>query len=267
MTTKRSRSFALFALPLLGAWAGFQGGLGYQDTPKIRGWHVHDGERPQPVIVAPGKGPGAAPSDATILFDGSSLEAWKGRKGDAAWKIQDGAMEVTRGSGKISTREDFGDCQLHIEWRTPAEVRGKGQGRGNSGVFFLDQYEVQVLDSHGNKTYPDGQAAAMYGQYPPRVNASRGPGEWQVYDAVFEAPRFGDDGELEQPAYLTLFHNGVCVHNRQAYDGPTAHKRLAKYGARRAEGPVRGPISLQDHGNPVQYRNIWIRPLRDYDAK
>lgn len=241
-------------------------GLGYQDTPKVRGWHVHDGSRPQPPIVTPSDKPGGAPSDATVLFDGTSFDAWRGRKGEVTWKIVDDAMEVTRGGGDIRTKASFGDCQLHLEWRTPSEVKGKGQGRGNSGVFFCGSFEVQVLDSFGNKTYPDGQAGAMYGQWPPRVNASRGPGVWQSYDIVFEAPRFRDDGSLKSPAYVTVFHNGVCLHHRQAYDGTTSWRRAAKYGKRKGGGVQRGPIRLQDHGNPTRFRNIWVRELGRYDA-
>ncbi len=245
-------------------------GLGYQDTPLVRGYHVHDGQRPQPPIVRPAPSVGGAPSDATVLFDGTSLEAWKGAKGDAAWKLIDGAaLEVVRGAGAIQTREHFGDCQLHLEWRTPAPGRGKGQGRSNSGVFFCGRYEVQVLDSYENQTYPDGQAAAMYGQWPPRVNASREPGAWQSYDIVFEAPRYDAKGANLSPAFVTVFHNGVCVHHRQAFDGPTAHRSAARYGKPPrvdASGQEVGPLSLQDHGDPVAFRNIWVRPLPGYDA-
>ena len=234
--------------------------VGYDDTPVLPDskWRVHDGERPQPRVVDPGTAE-APPSDAVVLFDGSDLAAWAGRDGDARWQVEDGYMEVN-GSGSIRTRESFGDCQLHIEWAAPAEVSSGSQGRGNSGVFLMGRYEVQVLDSYQNRTYPDGQAAALYGQSPPLVNACRPPGEWQSYDIVFEAPRF-EGGELVEPAYATVIHNGVVVHHRKALLGATTHRRVAAYSPHGAEGP----IELQDHGNPVRFRNIWVRPLGGYD--
>ena len=235
----------------------FQDGkLGYSDTPMIPGtsWHVHDGERPQPRIVEPGRS-SAAPSDAIVLFDGSGLDEWHG-----AWKIADGYMEVN-GKGSIRTKRSFGDCQLHLEFATPGEVHGDGQHRGNSGVFFMDRFEVQILDSFGNQTYPDGQCASMYGQCPPLVNASRGPGEWQVYEMVFKAPRY-EGKELVRPASLTLFHNGVCVQAEREFIGSTDHRKVAKYSGT----DTTGPIGLQDHGNPMRFRNIWVRPLGEYDG-
>jgi hypothetical protein len=244
---------------------------GYTDTPFLPGshWRVHDAARPHPRIIAPGTDSnaqfaGRAPSDAIVLFDGKDLSRWhgddKGKPVDPKWKVENGWVEIVPRSGSMITKEDFGDCQLHIEWATPATVKGNSQNRGNSGVLLMSRYEVQVLDSYGNVTYADGQAAAMYGQYPPLVNASRGPGEWQTYDIVFEAPRF--EGEkLVRPAYLTLFHNGVLVHNRQAFIGQTGHRVLAKYTPHQPEGP----ILLQDHGTPVRYRNIWIRRPGNYD--
>lgn len=233
---------------------------GYTDTPRLpdQEWRVHDASRPHPpVVTPPAAGPaGSAPSDAVVLFDGTDLGAWVGRGGEeAAWTVEGGAM-VVNGTGDIRTRRAFGDCQLHVEWATPAEVRGEGQGRGNSGVFLMGMYEVQVLDSHDNVTYADGQAASMYGQFPPLVNASRPPGQWQTYDIVFRAPRFAD-GELQSPATLTLFHNGVLVHDHRAFLGPTRHRSLPKY-SKHAE---KLPIALQDHGNPVRFRNIWVREL------
>ena len=235
---------------------------GYSDTPMIPGsqWRVHDNTRPYPSTVRPGEG-SKAPSDATVLFDGSSLDSWTGRGGEAAWKLlETGAMQVN-GTGDIQTRAEFGDVQLHLEWRTPAEVKGSSQGRGNSGVFLMGRYEVQILDSYDNPSYPDGQAAALYGQTPPLVNACRGPGEWQSYDILFRAPRFADDGSLQSPAYVTVLHNGVCVHHHKALLGPTSHKRAPQYRAHGAKGPIR----LQDHGNPMEFRNLWARELGAYD--
>lgn len=240
--------------------------VGYSDGPRIPDskWRVHDGERPQPRVVTPGttstdSTPGKPPSDAIVLFDGKDLSQWTGKDGKAQWQVADGCA-VVNGTGDIQTRAEFGDCQLHIEWASPREVKGDSQGRGNSGVFLMGRYEVQVLDSHGNATYPDGQAGALYGQSPPLVNASRGPGEWQTYDIVFRAPRF--DGEkLVAPAMVTVIHNGVVVHHGFEILGTSTHRRLAKY---EPHGP-RGPIRLQDHGNPVRYRNVWVRELRGYD--
>jgi hypothetical protein len=247
--------------------------LGYKDTPMLPGgkWHVHDGDRPQPAVITPGTSstqelPGRPPSDAVVLFDGTDLSKWVARDGKpAGWKVEDGAMVIPArgetGSGLIKTKDEFGDFQLHLEWATPLPARGRDQGRGNSGVEIFSRYEVQVLDSYENLTYPDGQAAAIYGQYPPLVNASRPPGQWQTYDIIFNAPRFAADGKLESPAYLTVFHNGVLVHNHTAVLGGVAFRGQPKYTPHAA----RGPIQLQDHGNPVRYRNIWIRELKDYD--
>lgn len=231
--------------------------VGYSDTPHLPGgeWRVHDIARPVPAVVTPGPTLGAAPSDAVVLFDGSGLEHWKSGGGEARWKLVDGAMEVN-GTGPIETREAFGDCQVHVEWASPAEVKGASQGRGNSGLFLMGRYEIQVLDSYENRTYADGQAAALYGQQPPLVNTCRPPGEWQAYDIVFRAPRF-EDGELASPARVTIFHNGVLVHDGVELIGGTTHRAVAKYAPHAAEGPLR----LQDHGNPTRYRNIWVRRL------
>jgi len=251
------------------AWmAQAQEHLGYSDTPLLPGgrWHVHDGQRPQPPIVTPGTPstpdqPGQPPSDAIVLFDGTDLSKWHdGHGGPARWKVEDGAMVIPPGGGTIFTRDEFGDCQLHLEWATPSPPRGGGQGRGNSGVFLMGRYEIQILDSFQNRTYPDGQAAAIYGQYPPLVNACRPPGEWQSFDGIFTAPRFRE-GQVETPAYLTLFHNGVVVHNHTAILGGATHRALPVY---TPHGP-RGPIGLQDHGFPLRFRNIWVRELKDYD--
>jgi len=229
--------------------------LGYQNTPLIPGtkWHVHDGLRPQPDIVTPKPlaGPVPPPPGAIVLFDGKDLSKWKNKN----WKLKDGYMQAAKGT-QISV-DTFGDMQLHIEWATPKVVKGVGQGRGNSGVFPMGKYEIQVLDSYNNQTYPDGQAAAVYGQYPPLLNASRPPGEWQTYDITFIAPRF-KDGKLVSPARVTVIHNGILVQDNVRIMGLATHKRVAKYAP---HAPV-GPISLQDHGNPVRFRNIWVKPLK-----
>lgn len=231
-----------------------------------RDWAIHDERRPQPRVVDPGTAStaetaGRAPADAIVLFDGKDLSQWRSQKNDApaAWKVENGYMEVVAGSGGIQTAAGFGDCQLHAEWATPAAAVGDGQHRGNSGVFLMGQYEVQVLDSFNNTTYPDGQAAALFGQYPPLVNASRPPGEWQTYDIVFRAPRFAADGRLLRPARVTVLHNGVLVQDARELTGPTAHKARPAYKPHAAKLPV----GLQDHDHPVRFRNIWIRELAE----
>lgn len=236
--------------------------IGYSDTPVIPGqkWRVHDIDRPRPRVVTPASEPGSPPSDAIILFDGKDLSKWQTENGgDARWKVENGYVEIMRRTGNIVTRDKFGDVQLHIEWASPAEAAGASQGRGNSGVLLMKRYEVQVLDSHDNVTYADGQAGALYGQWPPLVNASRKPSEWQTYDIVFEAPRF-DGGKLIKPVTMTVFHNGIVVHNRQEMLGPAVHRVLPKYEAHGDES-----LMLQDHGNPVRFRNIWVRKLTKYD--
>lgn len=229
---------------------------GYTDTPFLPGgqWRVHDAQRPPPPIVR-SESNASAPSDAVVLFDGSDLSAWTSGGDDARWAIVDGAAQVN-GTGDIETREHFGDIQLHIEWATPSDTSSQSQGRGNSGVFLMGRYEVQVLDSFENRTYADGQAASMYGQYPPSVNVCRAPGLWQSYDILFRAPRFDGD-DLLSPAQLTVLHNGVVVHLAREFLGKTSHKKLASYESH----PATGPIKLQDHGNPVRFRNIWVRRL------
>ena len=232
--------------------------LGYQDTPIIPGtkWHVHDGLRPQPVVVTPAPVPAPAPppSDAIVVFDGTNLDGFKNKK----WKLENGYMEAVRRSGTQSTVQEFeGDLQIHLEFATPAEVKGNGQGRGNSGVFIMGKYEVQVLDNYENQTYPDGQCAAIYAQTPPMVNACRKPGEWQTYDIIWQAPVF-EDGKLVREAYVTVIQNGVVVQAHTKLTGGATHKRIAKY----SPHPNKGPINLQDHGNPVRYRNIWVRELK-----
>lgn len=237
---------------------------GYQDTPMLPGnkWHVHDSARPEAPVITPGtfstqETPGKAPSDATVLFDGTNLDKWEYTNGKPAdWKVENGYMEV-RG-GQIRTKDKFGDCQLHIEWSAPNPPKGDSQGRGNSGIFLMGRYELQVLDSYQNPTYADGAAAGIYGQYPPQVNATLPPGQWNIYDVIWEAPRF-KDGKVETPAYITVLHNGVLVHNHTALLGSTGHRTLAQY----SPHDLTGALELQDHGNPVHYRNIWIRPIKN----
>ncbi len=229
-------------------------------TAELQKWRIHDETRPMPPVVDPGPAgpPAPVPSDAIVLFGGQDLSAWTNAKGaPAAWLVRDGYMEVVKDTGSIRTKQGFGDCQLHVEWATPTPGVGSGQDRGNSGVFLMDTYEVQVLDSYNSKTYADGMAAAIYGQYPPLVNASRGPGEWQTYDIVFHAPRFDANGALVAPARMTVIHNGVLVQDNETLTGPTAHKARPPY---KAHLPAM-PLSLQDHGHPVRYRNIWLREL------
>jgi hypothetical protein len=205
--------------------------------------------------------PAVPPSDARVLFDGTSLDGWLNGDGEpAGWKLEDGYMEVVPGSGNISSKEAFGSCHLHVEFASPAEVQGDSQGRGNSGVFLMSTYEIQVLDNYNNPTYADGSCGGIYGQWPPLVNACRKPGEWQVYDAVWVAPVFDGD-DLVSPARLTLFHNGVLVHHDKTLNGPTCHRTTAGYTAH----PAEMPLMLQDHGDLVRYRSVWYRPLTDYD--
>lgn len=236
-------------------------GLVMAQTPSR--WRAHEMGRPRPPVVTPGASmlPAAPPSDALVLFDGRNFDAWQGEDGGAPrWTLGDGYFETVGGAGMLVTKQAFGDVQLHIEWSAPLPVVGRGQGRGNSGVFFMGQYEVQVLDSYQNDTYPDGQAAALYGQYPPMVNAMRPPGEWNSYDIVFRRPRFDPTGALVQPARLTVFHNGVLVQDAAELLGPTLWLQYTPY----ASHPDRLPLSLQDHGNPVRFRNIWLRELPEF---
>lgn len=205
-----------------------------------------------PPIITPGDKDSDPPSDAIVLFDGTDLSKWNNSEN---WKVEDGV--AYSGKGKIVTKEEFGDCQLHIEWTAPVPPKGSGQGRGNSGVFFMDRYEIQVLDSYDNETYHDGQAGAIYKQTPPAVNAMRPPTQWNTYDLFWTAPRFDDDGELVSPAYITAVHNGVLILNHFELLGDTPYHRPPKYIPHEATGP----ISLQDHGNPVGFRNIWVRPF------
>lgn len=207
-------------------------------------------EWPEPPVVTPGAVTAAPPSDAIVLFDGKDLSAWRGAE---KWKVEDGVAIV--GSGMIETKQAFGDCQLHVEWSSPLPAKGKGQGRGNSGIYMMGLYEVQVLDSFQNETYFDGQAGAIYKQSPPMVNATLPPGKWNTYDIIFTAPRFAANGTLKSPAYMTVLHNGVLLHNHFELIGKTKWHAPASY----KPHAEKLPIKLQDHGNPVRYRNIWVR--------
>jgi hypothetical protein len=244
--------------------------VGYDDTPILPGtdWHVHDGHRPQPPIVTPGEmcsddilvGP---PSDAVVLFDGTDLSGWVSTAtGEpAAWDVQDGYMQVALKTGYIETKEHFGDCQLHVEFACPEEVKGDSQGRGNSGVFLMGEYEIQVLDCFDNPTYPDGTVGGIYGQFPPLANACRKPGQWQTDDIIWAGPRF-DGEELVRPAFVTVILNGILLHYRKELLGVTSHRVLTEYSVHAEVGPLK----LQDHGDLVRFRNIWYRPLAEYDA-
>lgn len=260
----------LSSVPLAALAAGLvYAAEGYTDTPKQPNgkWHVHDPNRPQPPVVKPGEQfsqKADAPSDATVLFNGKDFSKWTSANGgEVKWKIQDDYMEVTPKSGVIRTKDEFGDFQLHLEFATPEKVEGKGQGRGNNGVNIFGQYEIQILDSYQNETYADGGAGSMYGQYPPMVNASRPPGEWQTYDIIFEGPRWDDSGKNTRKATVTVLHNGVIIHNKTEFFGRTGHRNFGNYDK---PGRTKGPIELYEHGNPVRFRNIWIRELKGYDS-
>lgn len=229
---------------------------------------VHDMSRPRPAVVRPPEKVGEPPADAIVLFGGDEpdLSRWqKGNGDDAAWMVVDDYMVVPKKAGSIRTRQTFGNCQLHIEWRTPEGVPSEitDQKRSNSGVFLMGPYEVQILDSYTddnyatNKTYADGQAGALYGQHPPMVNVCRPAGQWQSYDIAFMRPLFDENGKCVRKARITVFHNGVCIHNNLEIEGRTSHKRKARY----SPHPDEGPIQLQDHGNPMRFRNIWVRRL------
>jgi hypothetical protein len=228
-----------------------------QSTPPCA-QHARDCPKPPVINAVPLRAPVSPPSDAIVLFDGSSLDAWRSGDGSPArWRVKGGYLEVVPGTGTLATARGFGDVQLHVEWAAPAPPKGEDQNRGNSGVFLMGRYEVQVLDSYGSLTYPDGQAGALYGQYPPLVNASLPPGEWQSYDIVFHRPRFDQDGKLLEPAIVTVFHNGVLIQNGVVLTGPTGHTTRPPYQAH----PDRLPLTLQDHEHPVRFRNIWLREL------
>jgi len=268
-------TLVLLALALAltaGAQQPTPGDLGFKDTPMLPGlpWHVHDPDRPHPPAVVPSSTPGGPPSDAIVLFAGKDLSHWVQhlKEGnveklvDPTWKVGDGYFEVGARTGGLFTREKFGDCQLHVEWSSPTEVKGTSQGRGNSGVLLMSRYEIQVLDMYQNPTYADGQAGAIYGQWPPLANPVRKPGEWNTYDILFDAPRF-DGQKLVRPAFVTVLYNGVMVHHHKELMGPMVYRQVAHYTAHGAEEP----LMLQDHNNPVRYRNIWIRRLKSYDPE
>lgn len=239
----------------------------YKLNPKLpSGWRVHDMDRPAPPVVTPGATAAESPSDAIILFNGSDLSEWTGSvstnrkskynpEGEALWKVENGYMEITP-TGDLVSRKSFGDCQIHLEWAAPVPPKGTSQGRGNSGIKLMGQYEVQILDCYENVSYADGMTGALYGQHPPLANACRKPGEWQTYDVLFTAPRFDGD-DVVSPAYVTVIHNGVLLQNHAAYLGPSKHKKLPVYKAHEEKAP----IVLQDHNNPIRFRNIWVREL------
>ncbi|MCX6620692.1 MAG: DUF1080 domain-containing protein [Acidobacteria bacterium] len=229
-------------------------------TTPVLSWKTGDRSRPLPPKVTAGGQPGQAPSDAVVLFNGKDLSAWQQKQGGgpAKWRVVDGHFETALHTGDIVTRQAFGDCQLHVEWSSPTPTRGTDQGPGNSGVYLKSLYEIQILDSYENKTYADGQAAAIYCQYPPLANASRRPGEWQTYDIVFHDARFSPSGELLSLATVTLFHNGVLAQDHVSLTGPSDYMKRPPYRSH----ADKLPLLLQDHDQPVRFRNVWIRELK-----
>src|SRR2546423_3296158 len=238
---------------LIGSLLFISGAYAQQGDPKATEvWE------PIPRIVEPGKTNDQPPADALVLFNGKDLSEWLSKDGSPAkWKVEGNTMTVAKGTGEIHTKKPFGDCQLHIEWRSPEKVEGEGQGRGNSGICFMGRYELQVLDSYQNRTYSNGQAGSIYKQHIPLVNVSKKPGEWQSYDVVFTAPRFNADGTVRSSARITVFQNGVLVQNNVEIKGGTAYIGTPVY----TKHGDKEPLALQDHGNPVSYRDIWIREL------
>lgn len=232
---------------------------GYSDTPVLPGqsWKVHDIARPRPAVVTPGPRPTDPPSDAVVLFNGRDLSAWN----PSRWKVENGYVECA-GGGDLVSRQKFGDAQYHLEWSAPTVIDGDSQWRGNSGVLIMGRYEIQVLDSWDNPTYADGQAGSIYGQWPPMVNPCRRPGEWNVYDIFWQAPRF-EGSKLVRPAYVTVVFNGVLVHHHQEVIGQMAHRTVRPY---EPHGPEES-LSLQDHDTKPRYRNIWVRPIKGYDQR
>ena len=226
--------------------------VGYKDTPILPwcGYHVHDPDRPPPRRVRPGTAD-SVPSDSLVLFDGTNLSQWR----DSQWKVEDG--EIVAGPGSLTTKDSFGDCQLHLEWQAPNPPVGDDWDHGNNGVLLMGLFEIQIFDTYTTPLYPDGQAASVYGQTPPMVNVCLPPGQWQIYDIIFYAPVFRD-GKLVRPARVTMLHNGVLVHHNQEIYGPTGHRILARY-----DHPIapKLPLTLSGHNNPVRFRNLWLRPL------
>ena len=258
---KLVKTACVVAIGTLAAMALAEGNGPQQPWSK---WRVHDMDRPMAPVVTPGEPStqektGKAPSDAIVLFDGTNLDAWVAINGQPApWKLEEGSMVTVKTD--IQTKQEFGDVQLHVEWMEPP-AKGDSQGRGNSGVFLMGQFEIQVLDNYNNKTYADGACSSVYGQYPPQVNACRPPGQWQTYDIVFHHPRF-KDGKLEEPAYATVLQNGVLTQDHQRIEGPTSHMHVDNYNGFTRD---KGPLKLQFHGNALRYRNIWVRPLEALD--
>jgi hypothetical protein len=236
------------------------GGSAYA-AERVLKYPIHDETRAVPAVVTPGEKPGDAPSDAIILFNGKSTDEWVADNGGGPikWAIEDGAFVSVKGAGYARTKREFGSCQLHVEFAEPTPPSGNSQGRGNSGVFLMGTYELQVLDSYDNKTYADGQCGSVYGQNPPLVNACRKPGEWQTYDIVFHRPIFEKDGKVAKPAFITVLHNGVLVQDHFEIWGGTGHHIVGTYHAH----ADKMPLKLQDHGNPVKFRNIWVREIAD----
>ena len=262
MTARIGRFVRLLAIPLFGTAVALASGL-LAGPPEHMRWRQHDVHRPKPPVADPASTPGAAPRDAIVLFDGSSLSAWETTEGrPAGWLVKDGILEVIPGAGSIQTKSSFGDIQLHAEWAEPAPSSGAGQHRGNSGILLMGQFEIQVLDSYKSDTYADGMAGAIYGQYPPLFNAARPPGKWQTFDIAFRRPRYDGSGKLSEPARVTVFFNGILIQNSEEPWGQTRWLEPIPY------DPTvdRGPIVLQEHGSPVQFRNIWVRNLQDRPA-
>ena len=255
---------ALVGCLAVGGMAHAKEGFGEKPgTPEIPGtkWQVHDGTRPQPPVVATGGAVSVKPpADAKVLFDGKSLAEWTTDGKIATWPVKDGIL--TAAPGTLISKEKFGPVQVHIEWRIPAGRKVDGQGGGNSGIFLMGLYEVQILQSHGNKTYPDGTARAIYGQTPPLVNATAPQGEWQSYEILFQPPKY-EGGKVAEPAWVTVIQNGVVLHHARKILGPTQYRQLASYPENH---PETGPLHLQFHGDPVEFRNIWARPIGGYDA-
>ncbi len=263
--TQLSTRLGIFGLLASSAIVVCLAAEGVQVSSGAGGWRQHDIHRPKPPVVEPASELIAAkpPRDAVVLFDGKNLDAWKSADGGPAkWKVGDGYFEVVPGKGTLETKGKFGDIQLHVEWAAPNPPRGVGQDRGNSGIFLMGQFEIQVLDSYQADTYADGQAGAIYGEFPPLFNASRPPGQWQSYDIAFRRARFDAAGKLLEPARVTVFLNGILVQNNEEPFGPTSWLKWLPY----TDVGDRGPITLQDHRHPVRFRNIWLRELPERPA-